>query len=255
MHYRIALAFAFCLSMILPLKASTVWYEEFDGPFPLKDWTYTPNTHGVVSIPIPGVLEYYLPASDPVGLAGESVAAWLDRSFTGTQWALTFSAAYDMAWGLGRQESFLIFFGDFLGSPIPVATASNHIRLFRDKDDPDPLRNSFAGSIMEEGGSFSSFNDYNIPDPNPYTFTVVRNNQQINIYRMVGDTRIAMLDYLFSDPLGDVQTVRITGANFAGTATAYYDYIHIDIVPEPSTLLLTVGGILAVALLLRRRVG
>ena len=217
-------------TLLLPAVAvcqPATFSDEFSGPTLDPAWIPL-NGCGSFSLVTSGYLRNSI-----AGCSSTIVGAELRRQFTGSRWTLDTKVTYSMPPSLGESVNLRISF-----SPVPGNTfvtwgrhrddgyGVNHVGLYlSDSDSPLPGSNGFGQG----------------PPPCPAEtcyLRITRSEQQITVRLSTDGVNYATLaDATYSTPLGNLQTLQLSGASFMYTnAYGDYDYIRVSPLCDPPAI-------------------
>jgi hypothetical protein len=215
-----------CASITLsPMSAGssqdppTSFLDDFSGSTLGPDYSIRPGIGDFSLSENPGFLRYKLAGSTSPNY--DNTALWVYRQFSGNDWTFETKVTYSLPFGNGRQLIIRLAFGGLEQRGV------NEVQFIRTRDigDTGELDASFT-----EGGVGNGVVLQKPPNAaDTYVVRIIRRIQDVSIQLSPDGTSFTTVGQrTYSTPLGNLQTVLFSGANFAGTGFADYDYVSVN---------------------------
>jgi hypothetical protein len=220
MRYVAALAL---LGIGFTAMAQTSFRDDFSSTTLDPAWTVQAGIGTSYSLTAnPGYLRYSVDGS--TNNNSDNPAVWIYRPFTGTSWTLETRVSYSMPFGNGRQLYLKIPLGDL------SQRFNNEIWFWREADQAGGVANNCCTYVtFFDGGTGVNVGPMNLDATDTYTVRVVRYGQNFTIWMSPdGLTWTTIASHTYTTALGSTQNVLLSGADYAGTGYADYDYVSVQ---------------------------
>ncbi len=200
---------------------TTSFRDDFSSTTLDPAWTVQSGIGSYSLTANPGYLRYSLggstnPSDDP--------ALWIYRPFSGTSWTLESRVSYNLPYGNGRQFFLRVPLGDV------SQRHANEVLWWRTSDQAGGVAaNCCTYVTVFDGSNPTNFGPFNTDAADTYVVRIHRAGQAFTVSMSPdGSTWTTVAQYTFVTSLGTSQNVMLTGANYAGTGYADYDYVSVQ---------------------------
>ena len=205
-----------CITAFSLMAQSSSFRDDFLSVSLGPAWTVRPGVGAYSLTENAGLLRYSFSGSTHPNY--DNPATWIYRSFSGDHWTLETRVHYSMPFGNGRQLILRVLLGDLSQRSV------NEVRWVRDAD---INRDRILVDIFESGSPASFVVSRNTADT--YYVRIIRTNQKLSLEMSSNGADYSQVaERTFSTILSPTTTVLMSGANFAGSGYAEYDYIAVQ---------------------------